>query len=142
MDDHDNPDPIDPDVNCPEPADEAGEVIAQRLRRLIARRRHLLNRICEGISFMSKEVDDLISAVQEERTVSDSVEELLTRLFAMFQANAGDRTKMTTLLGELRANIEKEKAAITANTPMDAEPNPNQPAQPAPTQPGEPGPQV
>jgi hypothetical protein len=100
-----------------DPADEVGNLLP-RLRGLLLRRRHLLNRIEQGLFYMSQEIDDLVATVTEERTVSDSVQALLEKIFAMITDVAGDKVKVLAVIADLRANIEKEKAAVVANTPV------------------------
>ena len=95
----------------------AGIGVFRRLRLALAHRRHSLNVLKEGLAFMSQVVDEMVAAVAEEISVSDSVEVLLDELYRLFEATAGDQAKLTTLLADLRANKTKELAAVLRNTP-------------------------
>jgi len=76
---------------------------------------------------MSKEMDDLKTAVAAETTVGDSVVALLADISSRLNAAlaTGDTAALAALSTELTANQAKLAAAVLANTPAPKEPAPD-----------------
>ena len=75
---------------------------------------------------MSQQVDDLVVAVAELRTVADSSEALLDKLFGIIQGaiDTGDLAKVQTAVDELKAEAAELAAAVVRNTPAEPPPTP------------------
>ena len=66
---------------------------------------------------MSVEMDALVTAVNENTSLDDSVIALLNGLSAQILDAAGDKAKATALAAEVQAKSAAVAAAIAANTP-------------------------
>ena len=66
---------------------------------------------------MAKSLDNLITLVNEQSTVVDSVVVLITDLKAQVAAAAGDQAKIDEIFDKVLANQTDLSTAITANTP-------------------------
>jgi hypothetical protein len=77
----------------------------------------LLENLTIGEIIMSQEMDSLVSAVEQNTTVDQSVLTFLQGLAAQIQDAAGDRAKSVQLAATVRASADAVAAALIANTP-------------------------
>lgn len=76
----------------------------------------LQNQQREMIS-MAASIDDVVTAVQNETTVEQSVITLLNQLSAQVKAAGTDPVKLQAVLDQISTNSAALSAAVTANTP-------------------------
>ena len=88
-----------------------------RLEIKIDRAHLLLENLTIGEIIMSQEMDTLVSAVEQNTTVDQSVLTFLQGLAAQIQDAAGDRAKSVQLAATVRASADAVAAALVANTP-------------------------
>jgi hypothetical protein len=98
----------------------------QRVERMWLECQEALITINERLRKMAKQIDDLILAVEAEKTVTQSaivlIQELDKRLDEVI--SSGDLAKLDALSADLKANSAALAAAVVAGTPADPAPVP------------------
>jgi hypothetical protein len=104
--------------------------IESMLTQVLRQNAQIMSLISKGqvnVMALQDDVDDLVAAVEQRKTVGDSVMALLTELHTMLTdalASAGPSVdpaveqKLTEAIDALKAKNAEVAAAITANTPQ------------------------
>ncbi len=109
------------DAHNPEPAD-AAEAFSGYVASRTRRRTHI-DLIRKGLLNMLKEVEDMILAVEAEKTESRAMDTLAEKLYQLILTHAAGNAKLIQATEELRANTELTRLARIANTPEDTPEN-------------------
>jgi hypothetical protein len=95
------------------------DIKAILVRMELRQRQHtaLLNFLRIGEEIMSQEMDQLVSAVETNTTVDQSVLTFLQGVAQQISDAAGDRAKSLQLAATVKASTDAVTAALLANTP-------------------------
>jgi hypothetical protein len=95
------------------------DIKAILVRMELRQRQHtaLLNFLRIGEQIMSQEMDQLVSAVETNTTVDQSVLTFLQGVAQQITDAAGDRAKSLQLAATVKASTDAVTAALLANTP-------------------------
>jgi hypothetical protein len=95
------------------------DIKAILVRMELRQRQHtaLLNYLRIGEQIMSQEMDQLVSAVETNTTVDQSVLTFLQGVAQQITDAAGDRAKSLQLAATVKASTDAVTAALLANTP-------------------------
>lgn len=66
---------------------------------------------------MKATLDDILAGVQQEKTLDDSIIQLLENLKATVDAAQGDQVKIDAAFAAITDNVARVSKAITDNTP-------------------------
>ena len=78
----------------------------------------MLQILQKGVTQMAASVDDVITAVQQETTVEQSVITLLNQFAGQVKSAGTDPVKLQAVLDAITNNTTALSAAVTANTPV------------------------
>lgn len=91
------------------------------LRETVEGQQHLIEQLTKDIFDMAATIDDLISKVEEQKTVADGIvaamTELKTELSTALAAGQLDQAKLDDAFGKITANTDELSAALVAGTP-------------------------